>query len=240
MGPCYKRCMELATTRCSEHGHPEIVITYSDEGIPEDSARALIRNLEKLVADGSVFRPGESLAIGWMITEIAETSGGRLTLREPDLDTETLEYRDGVTETLRHKMIQVFSGDSYGLEREALVIPTIKQLAVVCEKVPESGGLLLARNDSAEPDDSGWFALCRDETHDHEDTGNIGVVPLHELARVRPDVVAWMMFPSGTTLLLEPGEAPLVLLDDEPLELVEGSFVDQMLRHHGISGDPGS
>jgi hypothetical protein len=229
--------MELVTTECSEHDHPEVVITFDDTGIPEETGRVLVRTIEQMVAEGSVFRPGESFAIGWMIAEIAEAGEGRLTLREPDLDTAPLEYRDGVTETLRHKMIQVFSGDSYGIERDRLVIPTINQLAIACEKVPESSALLLARNDSSDPDDSGWFALCTDEDHDHEDTGNIGVVPLHELARVRPEIIAWMMFPTGTTLLLEPEEAPLVMLDDVALELVEGSFVDQMLRHQGISVD---
>lgn len=234
--------MEMVTTECGEHGHPEFVIEFDTSGIPEESGRELIQTIEEMVADGSVFRPGETFAIGWMLTRIAKSESGNLTLTEPDLDTAPLEYRAGVTETLRHKMIQVFSCDSYGIDRERLMIPTINQLAIACQRVPETEALLLARNDSADPDDSGWFALCRDDDHDHQDTDNIGVVPLYELARVRPEIVAWMMFPTGATLLLEPEEPPLVMLDDEPLELITGSFVEQMLRHQGIApnGDAGS
>lgn len=232
--------MQMVTSECGEHGHPEFVIEFDAAGIPETSGQELVRTLEEMVADGSVFRPGETFAIGWMITKIVSAADGRLTLEEPDLDTSPLEYRAGVTETLRQKMIQVFSCDSYGIGREQLMIPTINQLAIACDRVPESDALLLARNDSSDPDDSGWFALCRDESHDHQDTENIGVVPLHELARVRPEIVAWMMFPTGSTLLLEPDEAPLVMLGDSPLELVEGSFVDQMLRHRGIVSPAGS
>lgn len=232
--------MKLQTTTCSDHGHPEFAIEFDSEGIPEEHGRELVETIEEMVAEGSVFRPGETFAIGWMITKIESAEDGTLTLCEPDLNTNPLEYRAGVSETLRIKMIQVFTADSYGIDRDDLMIPTIGQLAVACNRVPEADAILLARNDDADPDDSGWFVLCHDDDHDHEAGDSIGVVPLHELARVRPDVINFMMFPTGCTLLLEAGVEPVVLRDDERLELEKGSFFDQLLTASGVtaSSDP--
>lgn len=222
--------MKLRTTNCGEHDHPEFVIELDPTGLGENHGPELVRTIEEMVADGSVFRPGETFAIGWMVTKIDKAEDGLLTLSEPDLATSPLEYKNGVTETLRHKMLQVFCADSYGIDREELTIPTINQLAVVCDAVPEADAILLVRNDATDPDDSGWIALCHDEDHDHQGRDAVGVVPLHELARVRPEVVHWMMFPAGTTLLLEAGVEPVVLRGEDRVELIPGSFMDQLLR----------
>lgn len=229
--------MQLKTTQCGEHDHPEFVIDLDPAGLADDHGPELLRVLEQMVADGSVFRPGETFAVGWMVTRIDKAEDGMLTLSEPDLDTNPLDYNRGVTETLRHKMLQVFCADSYGIDRDVLMIPTIRQLAIACDRVPEADAILLARNDSTDPDDSGWFALCHDEDHDHQSDESVGVVPLHELARVRPDIVHWMMFPIGTTLLLEPGVEPVVLRGEKRLELVPGSFMEQLLREAKVLDD---
>jgi hypothetical protein len=222
--------MELKTTACGEHDHPEFVIEFDSDGLGDDHGTELVRTIEEMVAEGSVFRPGETFAIGWMVTRIDKAGAGLLTLSEPDLDTHPLEYSRGITNTLRHKMIQVYTADSYGIDRDDLVIPTIRQLAIACDRVPHADAVLLTRNDGTDPDDSGWLALCHDDDHDHQEESAVGVVPLHELARVRPEIVHWMMFPIGTTLLLEPGVEPVVLAGEQPLELIEGSFMDQLLR----------
>jgi hypothetical protein len=51
---------------------------------------------------------------------------------------------------------------------------------------------------------------------------------LLEAVALRPQIVNWLALPAGINIILQPGEKPIVLRDDEELRLIPGSFVDQM------------
>lgn len=221
--------MRVETKNCSKHGHPEFILEVKDDQIPEIYINAFIETLESMVADGSVFKPGENLQNGWMLTRVEEAKDGKLTLHEPDMKSMPVKFVPGVTETLRHKMFQLFTLDSFGIDRSQIQIPLIGQTAIVCNNFDQDGELLLAREED-EDNHSGWTFICLDESHDHEKEGNLSLISLYEAMVRRPFIVAWMYFPVGSQIVLKPDELPMVFLKDKQLNIQPGSYLDELWK----------
>jgi hypothetical protein len=64
--------MIASTTRCKGHGHAEFVLEIDDNAVPHQHVTQIIQTLEGMVAQGSVFKPGETFQIGWMITQVQQ------------------------------------------------------------------------------------------------------------------------------------------------------------------------
>jgi len=99
----------VATHRCADHGHAEFVLEVDPSAVPEQHIEQIIQTLEGMVAHGSVFTPGQTLQVGWMITQVQRHDEMRLTLFEPDMRSLAVKYVPGVTETLREMMLQLLA-----------------------------------------------------------------------------------------------------------------------------------
>jgi hypothetical protein len=214
--------MRVTTTRCKSHSHPEFVLD-ADSEVPDSHLRELAQTIEEMVAAGSVFRPKQTFQVGWIVTQIASFDATQLTLVEPDMKSMPIRWVPGVTETLRQKMVQVFALDSFSL-RDEMTMATALQSMVVCTEytAPE---FFMVRS---EPDgnDSGWFVGCLGQDHDHNDAENLRCLSLYEASLHQRGIQNFLLFPVGTTVVNDTKNGLTVLKDDQPLELVPGSFLD--------------
>jgi hypothetical protein len=221
--------MLVSTQRCHQFNHPEFVVEVDESRVPEEQIKRFMKDLEGMVAEGSVFEPRQTFKIGWMITEVQRFEGSRLTLLEPDMESLPIQLVPGITETLHQQIMQVFFIDSLAIPRQDMEIPDVRQSAMVCSRYRETNGLFLARSEPYKKTDSGWFLGCLDDDHDHEEVENLEVVSLYEAFLNRNEIHLWAAFPRGSLIALEEGLEPRISRDDTPLDIVPGSFLDQMI-----------
>lgn len=222
--------MIVATHRCADHGHAEFVLQVDPSAVPEQHIEQIIQTLEGMVAHGSVFAPGQTLQVGWMVTQVQRHDKMRLTLFEPDMRSLPVKYVPGVTETLRQMMLQLFVIDSFGVPRNDMDIPSIRQSVVVCDKYQDASGILLMRGKAQDQSDSGWFIGCLDKDHDHQNTQNLAKIPLYDAFLNRNAIQGWMAFPSGTFIALQGEQPPQVVRDGKELIILPDSFLDRLLQ----------
>ena len=222
--------MLVSTQHCRKFDHPEFVLEVDESRIPDEQIKLFIDNLEGLVAEGTVFEPRQKFKIGWMLTEVREYEGSRLTLLEPDMESLPIQLVPGISESLHQQMMQVFFIDSLAVPRQDMEVPDIRQSAMVCSRYRESGDLFLARSEPYKKTDSGWFLGCLDDDHDHEAVENLEVVSLYEAFLKRREIEVWASFPRGSLIALERGVVPRITRDDVPLDIQPGSFLDRMIR----------
>jgi hypothetical protein len=217
--------MQVKTTRCGRHGHPELVFDIGDA--PETDGRWLVEFLEEAVAEGERFAAGETVAIGWMVTRVADAGDGLLTLHEPDMESMPIVWIPSVRTTLMHLRVQRAIAESVGLEDE-LDFPTIRQSAVVCTDVEDAIGLVLSR---AKPDggDSGWFVGCNEPAHDHADPKNLDRTSLYQIALAAPASVGFLALPAGVQVIARPGAAPHLERNGKRLPIKPRSYLAQKI-----------
>jgi hypothetical protein len=225
--------MPLSTTQCCIHDHPEFTLEFDEDLIPANFAEGLIATIELMVQAGSRFELGQSFQVGWMQTRVAP-KGDSLTLDEPRMDRTPWEFVRGVTQTLRHQMVQMFTSDSFGISRDQIEIPNARMSALACTRFPDSSGLVGFRNERESDIDTGWFFGCGEDDHDHNQLESLVNMSLFEAFLSRPEILNFLWLPVGTAMDLTRGERPAVFLDDEELTITPGSFLDEACRKLGL------
>ena len=220
--------MQVKTTGCARHDHPEFTLDIGDA--LETDGKWLVKFLEQAVASGERFAPGETVAIGWMLTRVVEVDDDTLTLHEPDMKSMPIQWVPTVRSTLAHLRIQKAIAESVGLEDE-LELPSIRHTAIVCTELGEEPGMILAR---AEPKagDSGWFAGCADPDHDHNVAENLDVTSLYQLAIAVPGAIGFLGLPAGVQVLIEAGAAPHIAMNGKRLPIKARSYLAQLITRH--------
>jgi hypothetical protein len=221
--------MLVSTTRCQDYGHAEFALEVDDSAVPHQHFARVIQTIEGMVAQGSVFAPGETFQIGWMTTQVQRYDEDRLTLFEPDMRSMPIVFVPGVTATLRQMMLQLFLIDSVAVPRHDMDIPNICQSAVACTKLGAATGLILSRDKVLHANDSGWFIGCHDEDHDHNSNANLICVSLYEAFLKQKPIQGWMAFPVGTLVALQDGEPPMVFKDGTKLAILPDSYLGQLI-----------
>ncbi len=220
--------MELSTTKCEKFGHPEFVLDADETTVPDIYIREMVETIERMVAGGSVFRPGETFQIGWMLTRIQEQGPRHLTLEEPDMKSLPIQWIPGITQTLRQKMLQVFMLDSVALRHE-MQIPTIRQSLITCTRYTDCD-FFMTRSEGKNEMDSGWFLGCLDGKHDHNEIGNLCCVSLYEAYLGQNGIQGFVTFPVGATIVVDRKKGVTIFHEGEPLDIVPGSFLDTWQR----------
>jgi hypothetical protein len=221
--------MLLSTSRCGDHGHADFVLEFDEQAVSRPHAEDMIQTIEDMVARGSVFAPGETIQIGWMITQVRRYDESRLTLFEPDMRTIPMAFLPGVTETLRQMMLQLFFIDSLAIPREDMSMPNVRQSVITCGRYAVARSLLLMRGKALRQSDSGWFISCLDQDHDHEDPKNLVLVSLYDAFLRHKPIQGWMAFPSETLIALRDSGPPQVFRDGKELAVVPNSFLARAL-----------
>ncbi|HLX62846.1 MAG TPA: hypothetical protein VKX17_16330 [Planctomycetota bacterium] len=221
--------MQLSTKTCSAHNHPEFILDV--EGTIVKPALKFLRSIEDMVAAGEVFKLNDTLSVGWMIAQVWPHDRKTFTLYEPDMKSFPLKFVPGVNESILQMTMQMYTLDSFAISRDKMEFPSIKQSAVVCDRIGVSRELYLARSEPANERDSGWFIGCAQDDHDHHDKKNLKRLSLYEAFLQRREIQNWMAFPQGSMILARHDAAPRVWLNDQPLPVKSGSFVAKWLTN---------
>jgi hypothetical protein len=209
--------MECATRSCGRYGHAEFVVEVGD--VPQVDATWLIGYLEDAVAEGTVFAPGETIQIGWMITRIELAPAGRLTLYEPDLRSLPVRFVPGTAATLRHLRAQRNLADAFGLG-DLLQFPSIADSAIACTHYDRGHDWVLSRVEpevQIEGRDCGWFVGCAVDSHDHDDPVSLERISLYQIAMRVPEIVEYLALPPSCEVIVRRGGEPMVAYDGEVL-----------------------
>jgi hypothetical protein len=218
----------ISTTECAQFGHREFLLEADESTVPDIYIREMVETIEHMVADGSVFRPGESFQIGWMLTRVHEQGPTHLTLEEPDMRSLPIRWIPGIAHALRQKMVQVFMLDSVSLRHE-MQLPTISQTLIACTRHNVSE-FFMTRSKGTNESDSGWFVGCVDHEHDRNNTANLLFVSLYEAYLGQRGIQGLVTFPVGIMVVVDSENGVTILNKGESLGIVPGSFLDTWLQ----------
>ncbi len=221
---------QFRTTGCAAFGHPEFTVRFAREVPVPGLERRLLDLLEGEVARGVVFKPGQTVQLGWATLRLVARADGTYGVLEPDLAHE-LKWVESVDQALLEAWRQQEVLASVGLEARA-DFPRQALQAVVCARAFEATRWLLGRTEPSAPTDSGWFLGCLDDTHDHQASDALAVVPLVELAARVPPLAQFLALPVGADVVLsdDGGLRARVFLDDEERPPRPGSYLDTFNR----------
>ena len=217
--------MRASTTSNESHGHREISFNF-DDSIPDSLAPWLVSFLEKDVANGARYLPGQTFQIGWSITRIQELPDGSLGVFEPDLKSMPMNFVDSMNTTLMNLLRQRYVLDSLGFEVPD-IFPSMLQSAIVCNRLSSSAHFSIFRVDP-EGRDSGWSICCDDRSHNHNDSRVLSRVSLYELGCRYPSLIPYLALPPGIAIYEAGTGNPAVYLNEEELRPKEGSFLDSL------------
>lgn len=225
--------MLITTHNCSRHGHPEFGLHCADE-VAFD-APWLVTWLEEQVASGVVFRPGESLQVGWSTLLVGTATDGLLTLNELDLSGVPGQFDRSVTRTLLCMRKQKSVLESFGIEPR-MDFPLLQMSAIKCNRYASSKGTMLSRSSPINASDSGWFFGCLDGSHDHNLPADLMFGSLYEIACQKPAAIEFLAMPVGSLLRMDERGALLAAYLDEEKELSirPGSYLDHKRRNTNL------
>jgi hypothetical protein len=189
----------------------------------EQASAWLLHWLEERVAAGELFKPGESIQIGWMHTRIFGRPGGTLGILEPDFASVPINWNDSVSLTLRHLWIHKEVAVGAGLADQAS-FPSYRQSAIICRFLKGADTILMYRQPATEAD-SGWFIGCHSDSHDHQNPTELQCLSLYETA-VRHDqrFIPYLALPAGTYVVAGAG-VPFISVEDRVVEFAPGSLL---------------
>jgi hypothetical protein len=217
--------MQVTTTGCAKHGHPEFILDIGDA--LDVDGRWLVEYLEEAVAEGERFKVGETFAIGWMVTKVFAAGSTKLTLHEPDMKSMPIQWVPSVRTTLMHLRVQRSIAESVGLEDE-LELSTILSSAIVCTELENATGVVLSRAEPQE-NDSGWFVGCTSPRHDHNDPSTLDRTSLYQLAILAPGAIGFLGLPAGIQVVVRPGNAPVIERNGKRLPIKPRSYLAQKI-----------
>ncbi|MCP5326567.1 MAG: hypothetical protein H7A09_09635 [Oceanospirillaceae bacterium] len=212
------------TKKCSDLSQPEFQITVTQNNIPKADIDWFLGVLERMVHSGERFKPGETMQVGWMLTKIEQGDNGTLRVLEPDMHSFPIKFVNSVDATIRHLRSQKDSVESFASGSE-LDFPSIRQSIVVHLNYKKAAPLVLERATSSGAD-SGWWLSDPSDPKSNQDPSRFTKISLYQFALDRPDLVKFMAFPSGYTIVVD--KYISVIKGKEQIFPSPGSFIDRL------------
>lgn len=183
--------MKLSTQN-SPPDQLDIVFQVEVEG--SDLARWIIDYFECQIREGTRFRHGETIQLGWALLLLRENNG-ELEVFEPDFMSMPIQWRPGVNSTIRYLHLQRAVCDLFGCEP---TFPTLLQAGVVSPLFAESRDYTMSRDDTEDPD-SGWlFAEAGYPGPEGE------FHSLYHLSLQKPEIVSFLALPASSHIAVSP------------------------------------
>lgn len=178
-----------------KHGHPDIVVSMPSG--PDFGAAPILSYFEDAVWQGTVFRTGETVQMGWMMLMLKETESGALDVWEPRFGAVPIVWERGASKTYRQLIIQKSVAELVSVEPS---FPSLTQSAVISPKFMASKDFQMSR-EAPQGTDSGWvFATDPSES----DGGRLA--SLFEIASKRPEIIPFLALPASSSVVLKDGE----------------------------------
>ena len=221
---------EYRTSRCAGHAHPEFTLRFARDVPVPDLEKMLLGYFEGAVAQGSQFKAGQTVQLGWATLRLTAREDGTLGVLEPDLRQE-LKWVESVDQSLFETWRQKEVLDSLGL-LDRVDYPRQALQAVVCSRAWDAPTFVMGRTEPSAATDSGWFVGCMDDAHDHQLPEALAVVALIEIAVRVPPLTQFLALPQGTDVVVSgPGRMRArVFVDGEEATPREGSYLDALNR----------
>jgi hypothetical protein len=213
------------TSKCAEYGHAEFEINVSTKGVPRTDIDWMLGTLEAMVARGDRFKAGETMQIGWMLTQLEPGERGSLGVMEPDRKSLPIVFVDSVTHTIRDLRAQKDTVESV-LPPGSMQFPTLRHSLVVRGNYVNAQRLMLMRLAPHDATDSGWRLSDLDESSEAPEA--FARISLYQLGLDRPELVKFFALPQGVQIALD-GRI-YVLKDGAVLPVKQGSFLDLLDR----------
>ena len=212
------------TSRCSEHGHPEIRVVFDQEFVLDSDVSELLTRIEESVAGGASYADGDTLHIGWVAARLVVTDDGTLSIHEPDMVFYPVLWVESVNHALIQQRLQLAVCASV-LGSDDARFPSHHDTALLCERLGETEGFVMRRSEP-EDDSSGWFVGCDQEGHEHDDPSLLLRASLYEIVtRYEPRIVPYLALPFGACVETRRG-SPAISMNDQPLEFRPGSVLE--------------
>jgi hypothetical protein len=221
--------MKAKTKRCRDHGHPEFELEVGD--VADIFWEPLVSYLEESVANGTKFLPGQTVLFGFQILEVKK-DGETLTLYAPKEGRMPIEYVPDIGPACLATVRQRYVADSFDVGDE-LDFPNPLRPTFICSRAGRADETAFIREEPGEDSETGWFAMCADDDHDHNDPKEIECISAWELACRLPPFNLFLGMPVGTMIVFGDDGVHAVLREGAPLLIVPGSFVDALRKEHG-------
>lgn len=176
---------QYKTTSLSQFGHPEMVVDVSQEYA--SSVKWHFSYLESCVRDGTVFKPGETLKIGWMIVKLVARQDGTIEFWEPSFEQMPIKWRLGLNRTFQDLMVQSEICKKLNTEPS---FPSILDVGLLSDALIDGRFEFLMSRDVSSEKECGW---CFVEL-DYNDL-SISYCSLFEIAVNRPMVIPFLAIP---------------------------------------------
>lgn len=173
------------------YGHPDIVVQADPPY--QSSAEWILGYFEEQIRQGVVFRPKETVQIGWTTVLLEKTDDDALQILEPEFGSLPVKWRLGVSSTARFLMVQKEVCDQLGVD---VAYTSMRQSGVVSpDFLTKSQHEFRLNRDNPSGNDSGWVFRASDYR------GLSGsLCSLYEIAIAVPAVIPYLALPPGSTV----------------------------------------
>lgn len=195
----------------------------TDDSAPDFIVTAFADWLSDYIANGASFSDGQMLQYGFTLLS-CHVESRELRLRAPDFKSMPIKWGSDLGPAFRIVAAHKYTPETFGFTPE---IPTLGNTAIVGNRFDElpmfiSRSLPIHSN----PNDSGWFIGSTRVDVDNNDPTQLHLISLYEAVLAVPHVLDYLSLPVGCQVLFSGGR-PIVLKDDEPLQIPEGSYSDR-------------
>lgn len=215
------------TTKCKQFGHPEFQFQVTSPAIPPVDIAWFLNCLEERVAAGERFKSGETIQVGWMLTQLQVAPNGALKILEPDMKSVPIQFVDSIDSTLKQLRSQKDTVNSFW-PPQSLAFPSLQQNLVVHRNYKSTDRVLFTRFDPKELD-SGWWLSDLNDENGTQDPNNFAKISLYQLVIDRHDLIKFLALPPGVQVVVDRGLISVVKEGNE-LPLVPGSFLSELNR----------
>jgi len=178
--------------------HPDIVVSMPSG--PEFGVKSILSYFEDEIRQGTVFRSGETVQMGWMLLMLKADENGDLDVWEPRFGEIPIIWVRGASKTYRQLVVQKSVAEQLGVEPS---FPALTQSAVVSPEFMASTSFQMSR-ESSDGRDSGWFF-----TTDANVSNDGRPVSLFEIASKRPEVIPFLALPAASSAMLNNGRVQI-------------------------------
>jgi hypothetical protein len=198
--------------------HPNMVVSIDAE--LEFAAANIQSFFEDQIRNGTKFRAGETVQLGWMIVMLKADSEGNLEVWEPRFGTVPIIWERGVNKTYRQLIVQKTICEKADVEP---IFPSLMQSGVVSLDFASARSFRMYRAE-AEGNDSGWMFTGE---------GIVGeggeLKSLFEIASSRPEVIPFLALPAGATVV-RTGEKIQIEFEGKVVDSDSNDFMGRLLK----------
>lgn len=212
----------VRTRKCDACQHPEFLLFF-DTAVPQADIQILTSFLEESVEEGTRYNDKDLITIGSMLFRVSIVNDS-LTLEEPDLQSLPIEWKEGITESMKLLRLQKDIAESVGLEDE-IESPSIRSSLLIGADLTQQDEQLVLERVKTSDSDSGWFVGRRDSVLDYDDEGNLKRISVYQAILNWPKIAGFLALPAGCRVDISATNSQFAR-NGRPLQIKPGSFVD--------------